>query len=209
MKPVLIVVALAFAGAGCSVEPPSASNYVARIAAARVAKDAAFKSQPEPVPENLKDKLLPLVYYSPDPAYDVPALLEPSADTRTLQMVYSDGAIRDVRRVGALAFTLKGERLLLGAFVEVEARDLNSLFVPFGDLTNGTETYPAGRILDLERTASGLYDLDFNRAYNPSCYFSPTYSCPIPPKENRLPIAVQAGEKTRDNVGVAISNRGP
>jgi hypothetical protein len=197
MKPLLIVVAFAFAAAGCAVEPPSASDYVTRIAAARAAKNAAFKNQAEPVPENLKDTLLPLVYYPPDPEYDVPAALEPSTDTRTLQMVYSDGAIRDVRRVGTLEFTLKGERLRLAAFVEVEARDLNNLFVPFGDRTNGTETYPAGRILDLERTASGLYDLDFNRAYNPSCYFSPTYSCPVPPKENRLPIAVQAGEKTK------------
>ena len=112
-------------------------------------------------------------------------------------MVYSDGAIRDVRQVGTLEFLLNGQPLKLAAFVEAQASDLEHLFVPFGDLTNGTETYPAGRLLDLQRTSTGLYQLDFNLAYNPSCYFSPNYSCPIPPKENRLPLEVQAGEKIK------------
>ena len=196
MKPVLVVVALALAGIGCRGEPPL-SDYVARIATARAAKDAAFKSNSAPVPSALKGKLLPLLYYPPDANYDVPAALTPPVDTKTLQMVYSDGAIRDVRQVGTLEFSLNGKELKLTAFVEVGAPDVNELFVPFGDLTNRGETYEAGRMLDVERTPTGIYDLDFNLAYNPSCYYSPTYSCPIPPKENRLPIAVQAGEKVK------------
>ena len=54
---------------------------------------------------------------------------------------------------------------------------------------------PAGRYLDLERTATGIYDLDFNRAYHPFCLFNATYDCPFPPRENRLPIPIRAGER--------------
>jgi hypothetical protein len=67
--------------------------------------------------------------------------------------------------------------------------------VPFGDLTNGTESYGGGRYLDIDRTASGVYDLDFNRAFNPYCVYNATYDCPIPPRENRLAVAIRAGEK--------------
>lgn len=199
MKAVLILAGLALTCAGCRSKTPP--EYVARITAERVAKDAAFKRQSEPVPKNQKERLLPLVYYPPDSRYDVLAALRPSSETRALplQMVYSDGAIRDVTRVGTLEFVLNGKPLHLAAFIEVADLDADHMFVPFGDLTNGTETYSGGRILDVERTATGFIDLDFNRAYNPSCYFSPTYSCPVPPKENRLPIAVRAGEKVRIN----------
>ena len=66
--------------------------------------------------------------------------------------------------------------------------------MPFSDLTSGTDTYPAGRYLDLDRTATGVYALDFNRAYNPYCYYNAAYECPFPPAENRLGIPVRAGE---------------
>jgi len=100
-----------------------------------------------------------------------------------------------MRRIGTLAFTLRGEPLTLGAFVEADDAELRRLFVPFGDLTNGTETYPGGRYLDLDRTATGIYDLDFNRAYHPFCFFNPKYDCPYPPPENRLKTPVRAGER--------------
>jgi uncharacterized protein len=181
----------------CRSEPSAPIDYVNRVNQARFAKDTNFRNAREPVPANLKSTLLPLAYYPVDEMYNVPAALTPSSDTTTLQMVYSDGAIRDVRQVGTLEFLLHATPLSLAAYVETQAFDLDHLFVPFGDLTNGKETYPSGRLLDLQRTPSGLYELDFNLAYNPSCYFSPAYSCPIPPKENRLHVEVHAGEKIK------------
>ena len=56
---------------------------------------------------------------------------------------------------------------------------MSRLFVPFGDLTNGTETYPGGRYLELERTATGIYDLDFNRAYHPVLLLQPDVRLPV------------------------------
>ena len=100
-----------------------------------------------------------------------------------------------MRRVGALTFTLHGAEYSLLAFADVDASDTRHLFVPFGDLTSNKETYGGGRYLDLDRTPTGLYDLDFNRAYHPYCLYNPSFECPVPPRENRLPIAIRAGEK--------------
>ena len=85
--------------------------------------------------------------------------------------------------------------LRLAALVELPSGDFSRLFVPFRDQTSGEETYPAGRYLDLDVSTTGLYDLDFNRAYHPFCYFDETYDCPYPPPQNRLNTAVFAGEK--------------
>ena len=96
-----------------------------------------------------------------------------------------------------MSFSLKGRPLELTAFVEAEDAAFERLFVPFGDLTNGTETYAAGRYIDLDRSPSGLYEVDFNRAYHPYCFYNPTYDCPYPPAENRLALPVRAGERAR------------
>jgi uncharacterized protein (DUF1684 family) len=100
-----------------------------------------------------------------------------------------------MRRVGTLNFTLNAQQYSLTAFAEEEDTAIRRLFVPFGDLTNTAETYGGGRYLELDRTPTGLYDLDFNRAYHPFCVFNSEYDCPVPPRENRLPIAIRAGEK--------------
>tara|TARA_B100001179_G_scaffold232344_1_gene224938 strand:+ start:2835 stop:3158 length:324 start_codon:yes stop_codon:yes gene_type:complete len=100
-----------------------------------------------------------------------------------------------MRRVGVLEFQLEGNPVTLSAFVEALASNNNSLFVPFGDLTNGRETYPAGRYLDLVVTPTGIYDLDFNAAYHPFCYYDVRFDCPFPPLENQLTLAVRAGER--------------
>jgi uncharacterized protein (DUF1684 family) len=101
-----------------------------------------------------------------------------------------------MRRAGALEFTLKEQPLRLTAFVEVGS-DPGRLFVPFSDMTSGMETYGAGRFLDLSRNGTGIYEVDFNRAYIPYCYYSPTYECPYPPPENRLRVPIRAGERMK------------
>jgi uncharacterized protein len=194
----LLAISLLIPAAACSNKPPDDPKaYAAAIAAARTAKDAAFASASDPVPQNRHAELLPLAYFPIDPSYSVPAALKPATDSTVLDMPTSTGTERKMRRVGTLEFMLKGQSLKLTAFVEVGAKDLNHLFVPFTDLTTGTETYAGGRYLDLDRIPSGIYALDFNRAYHPYCYYNPTYECPYPPAENRLKIPIRAGEKLR------------
>ena len=189
------------AGVGAAGCAPSAVDDDQRALEAvvhhREAKDRAFASSGSPVPPDRRDALLPLAYFQPSPEYRVPAVLRPSSDNPEIEMPTSTGQMRKMVRVGRLEFTLKGQALSLSAFVDASTRDLDRLFVPFTDLTSGTETYPAGRYLDLDRTATGLYDIDFNRAYNPFCYYNPEYDCPYPPRENRLKIPIRAGERMK------------
>jgi hypothetical protein len=76
-----------------------------------------------------------------------------------------------------------------------DAPDDSALFVVFGDATNGTETYGAGRFLAAKLQRDGSVELDFNKAYNPPCAFNPFTTCPLPPAGNILTVAVLAGEK--------------
>ena len=69
------------------------------------------------------------------------------------------------------------------------------LFYIFRDLTTGKETYPAGRFLYSDGPKDGHVVLDFNKAYNPPCAFTEFATCPLPPKENRLAVRIEAGEK--------------
>jgi uncharacterized protein len=183
--------------AACRPKLPEAGDYLGKVAASRTAKDARLKNTNNPLPESRKAQFLPLAYYPIDPAYNVPGVFTAAAERPALMMPTSTGSQRQMRRVGSLEFTLKGEPMQLTAFSEVGAPDLNHLFVPFTDLTSGTETYPAGRYLDLDRSPGGAYEVDFNYAYHPYCYFNETYECPLPPAENRLNMPIHAGEKLK------------
>jgi uncharacterized protein len=170
--------------------------YADEIAAWRATKDQFMRySNDSPVPAAQRASFPPLSYFPVEPEYRVPAALAVSRGTEVLEIPTSRGERRRHQRVGKLSFTLKGQLLTLTAFVEVGQEDMRRLFVPFGDLTNGTETYPGGRYLDLERTATGIYQIDFNRAYHPFCYYNAEFDCPYPPRENRLPLPVRAGER--------------
>lgn len=137
-----------------------------------------------------------LTYYPIDPAYQAPAVLKENRSPRLIiELPTSSIELRKMQRVGTLTFTIKGTTLTLTAFADEGVRTITRLFVPFGDLTSGTETYKGGRYLELDRTSTTLYDLDFNRAYHPFCVFNAGYVCPVPPPENRLAVAIQAGER--------------
>jgi uncharacterized protein (DUF1684 family) len=179
--------------AGCNRAP---LPYPNQIVAWHQEKDRFMRESAEsPIPADRRASFGPLSYFPIDQQYRVPAVLHPAPSGPAVEMPTSTGQRRQMRRVGTLAFTLHGQPLSLGAFVEADQRDMRRLFVPFGDLTNGVETYPGGRYLDLERTASGVYDLDFNRAYHPFCLFNSSYDCPYPPPESRLKVPIRAGER--------------
>ena len=160
-----------------------------------------FREGPEsPLPADRRSAFAGLRYFAIDETYRVPAslILAPADARAVVKMPTSTGQIRDMVRVGRLAFSLKGQSLQLSAFVEASEPRVDRLFVPFSDLTTGRESYAGGRYLDLTRSPSGVYDLDFNRAYHPYCLYNPTYDCPFPPPENRLPVAVRAGERLEE-----------
>jgi uncharacterized protein (DUF1684 family) len=183
--------------AGCSSKPPEDTrDYAQRIAGDRAAKDELFRKGNDPIPEAKKAQLLPLAYFPIDPAYDTPASLTPSDDPTIIDMPTSTGAPRKMRKAGMLTFSLKGQAYSITAFYDLTGTP-DHLSVMFSDMTSGTETYAAGRYLDLDRNPTGIYELDFNRAYHPYCYYNASYECPYPPRENRLQIPIRAGERMR------------
>jgi uncharacterized protein (DUF1684 family) len=195
IRPAAAILLISIAGAACTLRPAE-EDYPAKIAAIRAAKDESFKSDPEsPVPADKKASLLPLVYFPIDENYAVPATLEPAAERTRITVPTSTGKIRDLERIGALKFSLNGTAMRLTAFIDVDSAQVNRLFVPFADQTSGSETYAAGRYMELDPTGTGIYVVDFNVAYNPYCYYSPEFDCPYPPKENRLDVPIRAGER--------------
>ena len=113
------------------------------------------ESSESPVPEAAGDLPAPGVLPRPIRTTACRRGLEPAQGGVAVEMPTSTGQRRKMRRVGTLTFMLKGQPLSLGAFVEADEKDMRRLFVPFGDLTNGIETYHGGRYLDLERTRDG------------------------------------------------------
>jgi uncharacterized protein len=195
-----ILAAAAALISACSSNPTVPADDAAaikEIEAFRAERDQQLRDDPaSPIPAARKSVLLPLRYYPPDPAYSVPAVLDVfSGPRQKLEVPTSTGVPRREELVGRLQFTLHGEKLTLNAFVEEGTQQIEELFVPFRDLTAGTETYPAGRYLNLVPTATGIYTIDFNKAYNPYCAYNNAYECPLPPPENRLKVAIKAGEK--------------
>jgi uncharacterized protein (DUF1684 family) len=196
-RDVMAVLVGAVLAGGCNPQPPDETDYVTRIASSRAEKDSLLMSDSELVPEDRKNVFLPLEYYPINPSFNVPAVFRAGESIKTIYLTTSAGTQDEMREVGTIEFTLQGQQLKLTAFVPAADRSMASLFVPFRDPTSESETYPGGRYLDLARTATGMYELDFNLAYNPNCYFSPTWICPYPPRENNLPIRIEAGEKIK------------
>lgn len=133
-----------------------------------------------------------LQYWPTDPSWRVTARFVPHAAGKTLPIIDIVGLSSDLPNAGVLEFEREGRRWQLEAIGEPG----KSLFVIFADRTSGHGSYPAGRYLDLEAPdANSEVVLDFNRAYNPPCAFTPFATCPLPPPENRLDLRVEAGEK--------------
>jgi len=152
-----------------------------------------------------------LEYFGTDAKFAVNAKLERRSDGQVFMMPTSIGTTRKYFKYGVLRFEFGGKRFSLTAFQsEAEAKkaeNKGALFVPFRDLTNGTETYGAGRYLNIKSPSGNDAVLDFNFAYNPNCaYGNDSFSCAIPPKENFLQTEIKAGEKKFVSVSAKAEN---
>jgi uncharacterized protein (DUF1684 family) len=128
-----------------------------------------------------------------DRAWRVEADFSPYARPQTRAIPTVLGTSEPMTAPGLLRFRLKGRMYTLEPLIEDPTHP--ELFIIFRDATSGRGTYPAGRFLYAAMPLNGKVVLDFNRAYNPPCAFSHFATCPLPPKENDLKIAVHAGEK--------------
>jgi uncharacterized protein len=142
-----------------------------------------------------------LRFYPLDPSYRVEARFEKYADSPWFAMATSGAAPQTQRKYGRLTFVLHDTTLHLMIYQSKEllqkAATRDYLFIPFTDATSGVDSYGAGRYIDclISDIQNDRLVLDFNKAYNPYCAYATGYNCPIPPRENDLPVAIHAGEK--------------
>jgi uncharacterized protein (DUF1684 family) len=134
-----------------------------------------------------------LIFYPLDMNYRVTATWEPSDGKKTIEVPNVLGDVTPVPVAGTVVFKINGQEQRLTALGGDPSRGLSFVF---NDLTAKTEdTYPGGRFLDTDPVTNGTVIVDFNRAYNPPCARTPYATCPLAPKENRLAVAIPAGEK--------------
>lgn len=150
-----------------------------------------------PIPPEQRAMFKGLNYYPPNSNHRFELKFNEHEEKKIVKMIYTKGGEHEFYRWGEFLFTVGGKIQIL----QIYKRNLKEkrFFVPFRDLTNGKETYGAGRYLDLEAErhciSNDEWILDFNEAYNPWCAFSETYACPIVPSENWLDVSIRAGEK--------------
>lgn len=195
---VLALLAVLSTVAGCASEPAPAVDRAAlradweRWAADR---DSLFRSPASPLLPDSLAAFEGLPYFPYDSTLAVAAALVPSTTRDTVIFPTTTGDLQRYVSAGHLVFEAEGVQRRLEAFEPVVGEP--RLFVPFYDATNRRETYGGGRYLDvpIQPTTDGRIPLDLNRAYHPYCVYNPSYSCPLPPPENRLEVAVTAGER--------------
>ena len=182
-----------------------------RVVAFRAAKDRLFAEHPSsPIPAERRHLFRGLAYWRHDPAFRFVVPFEPDSDAPGVEIPRSSGEVGFAfRRIGRVSFDVAGKACSLGVYwIEGYA---GGIFIPFRDETSGTATYGGGRYMwdsikgaDLG-SEDGRLVIDFNYAYHPSCVYDARWSCPLPPPENRLPVAVEAGERLSPELAARLA----
>lgn len=132
-----------------------------------------------------------LDFFPPSEKFRIEADFVPFPSPKSVSVETVIGTETEMISPGHVKFTLDGKEFSLLAFQD----DDNSLFFVFRDETSGIETYEASRFMVSQILENGKVDLNFNRAYNPPCAYTPYATCPLPPPENELKLRIEAGEK--------------
>ncbi len=138
----------------------------------------------------LRSNFRGLRWYEPNATYRVTGTFTPYAEVKTVQIPNILGDLEPFTAVGTVAFRLAGTDHTMEAW-----RSGQRLWFVFRDRTSGRETYPSARFLYTEAAVDGKVVMDFNFAQNPPCAYNPYTTCPLPPSQNRLAVAIEAGEK--------------
>lgn len=169
----------------------------------RERKDEFFAEHPQsPIPPAERESFDGLSYFPPDADYRVDATVRAHDDPETVRMETTAGPEVEYERVATFEFAIRGTDQTLAAYRQA---DQDVLFVPFRDKTTGQQSYEKGRYMEFEPDRDpedgDVIPLDFNLAYAPFCAYSDTFSCPLPPEENWLDVAITAGERTYSQSG--------
>jgi len=192
----LIFVSFFYCGTVCTQTDP----YKAEILDWQKEMDAQLSDEEgSPLAKKELKRFDGLEYYPIDSTYRVKARFIRTPNELPFNMPTTTDRLPIYVKYGEAVFTLNGKEFTLPLYQSQTLLSVDTmedyLFLPFTDLTNGIETYGGGRYLDLKVPQEDFIILDFNKAYNPYCAYNERYSCPIPPRANRLDIEIRAGAK--------------
>ncbi len=171
----------------------SADEYVQHINQFREDKHDFFRnSEASPFVQKNID-YVPVTHFDPNPDFKVRAKLERLTSRETVSISNSDGTSTKYLKFARANFKLMGSEHSLIILKPLGFG--NQYLTAFLDETSAISTYGGGRYLDLEIGKSDQIEIDFNKAYNPYCAYVEDYLCPLPPRENFLEVAIEAGEK--------------
>ena len=164
---------------------------MSELDAFRAEKNEFFGNHPQsPLTREQRKDFHGLQYFPENDALRLEVKVEEFEDKQKFEMQTSTGDVQAYEKFGKFHFDVDGEEAELTIY-----RSEYGFFLPFVDSLAGQDTYPAGRYLDPEALPGGRFIVDFNIAYNPYCAYNEMWSCPITPAENRLKVAIRAGEK--------------
>jgi uncharacterized protein (DUF1684 family) len=180
--------------------PDSSENIVLESGSLRwniIKRDAQIGIRLRDLDSPLRTNFKGVERFPADPDYRINATFEKSDSLHTIDVANVLGQTVAQESPGSLVFSFGGSTYRLDAL----AGGKEELFIVFGDETSGKETYGGGRFLYVKKPAEGdnTVVIDFNKSYNPPCVFTPYATCPLPPKQNILPIAIRVGEKDYHN----------
>jgi uncharacterized protein len=157
----------------------------------RAEKDEIFAHHPQsPLTHEQKHSFEGLKYFPENPSLRQEVTVEFFPTQETVSIQTTGGQLQSYKRYGRFKFNVDGKVAELTLYSSEDG-----FFLPFADSLAGKETYPAGRYLEVEQLPDGKFLVDFNLAYNPYCAYNEQWSCPLTPAENRLKVAIRAGEK--------------
>jgi uncharacterized protein len=166
-----------------------------RLAGYRHRRDHFFAAHPHsPLNDSQRAQFAGLDYFPEraDLALTLPLVETGPGVGEVIDVPTTDGKVKPFVRQGFVTFDVDGATVQLTVFRD---GDRGGLFIPFRDASASEETYEIGRYLEPQSRPDGTLDIDFNYAYNPFCAYGEGWSCPIPPEENRLEVAIRAGER--------------
>ena len=193
---VLLLCAAIIGSLGGCVDDSSSTNYEQQVMQDRVQRDMQMREKNSVLPPGRRSAFRGLDYYAVNPSYRFHAPFQKRAQPDTMMLAENTGRIRAQVHVGHIEVPFPSGDARLAVFKGAADDPRGRLWVPFADATNGDSTYSAGRYVDLTRAEGDSMIVDFNRAYNPTCAYNPEFACPLPPQQNRLDVAIPAGEKT-------------
>ena len=180
------------------LDTPEMKSYVAELVRQRKEKDYSMQfDQSSPFMRDTSITFKPLNYYKPNPDFIFRSKLYSYEDQDTVEIMGTKGEKRPTIVIGYLDLNYKDKVYKVNVYKSISITGEAYYSIWFTDRTTGKETYGVGRYLDFELNDDPdfIYTIDFNKAFNPYCAYTPLYTCPIPRKEDHIDLNIEAGEK--------------